>query len=379
MNKKIIAIISLLFTFFAGFAQTSFNSFTGFSLDFSNKGVVPAISFAAQYSINNTFTAKGHFTVKADENIFADGIFQDTDASFSINELSATYRFLTLNFNHQINVFIGNFESFGSDAFVKKYFGAENFISPVLSSSTEQYTAGMFEFSRIGFSYALKFPSQKAFSFYTYYDKKNGDKLLNADFRFAAVWDSIILDADIGTSFPLLTKYNDEDVLLLIETAKLRAGFSLLLGNNPITNLFLQAGLSDIDIKAPKAGLENLYLFMEPRFTTKHLKCSVAFYNLPENEIEKIQFLENPLGCNISLASQPFILFENKADAGCYITLSANLDNFELKIESSSIQISPYLNMELLNGVFSIYTKFQPFNMTNPNFFTLSLGYKNYL
>ena len=47
MNKKIIVIISLLFTFFAGFAQTSFNSFTGFSLDFSNKGVVPAISFAA--------------------------------------------------------------------------------------------------------------------------------------------------------------------------------------------------------------------------------------------------------------------------------------------------------------------------------------------
>lgn len=399
MNKKYFFIIALISCLFLGFAESVFNSYAGASLDIgakenNEKGIALKLNgvFAGQYTLDNSFSIRGQFSVTTDD-IFDNGIFQDTPAWFTINELSATYRFLTETVNHQASIFIGEFESFGSDSFVKKYFGSRNFSSPILLPYLGLDTVGMIKFDGIGFAYSVKFPSPKALGLYFYYDiteeenQISGEledvKKLNGALRFSAAWDSIILDADFGISLPLKTKTSSgEDVILVIEYAELHTGISLLLGNNPITNLFLQVGINKLDLNpksiTPILSIEDVYLFMEPRFTTKYLKCNVAFFCLPTAVLSELQFINNPIGCNISFTSQPFIMFGKNADFGCNFTVStANLTSAE--ITNYDFQITPYINLYAFNGVFNVMTTINTMDFKKPSFFTLSLGYKNYL
>ena len=171
MNKKYFLAIILILTLSFVFGETAFNSFAGASLDFGSRKGKDGIAlnangtFAGQYTLDNSFTLRGHFIVKT-EDIFENGIFQDTTATFTIKELSATYRFLTENINQQASVFIGDFESFGSDSFVKKYFGTKNITSPILLPELGLDTNGMFSFDGVGLSYSIKLASPKAFGLY---------------------------------------------------------------------------------------------------------------------------------------------------------------------------------------------------------------------
>lgn len=401
MNKKYFLIIALILTLFSAFGEVAFNSYAGASMDLSakdnDKGLALKLNgtFVGQFSFNNAFTLRGQFVVNT-QDIFENNLFQDVDATFSVKEFSATYRFITESVNQQASVFLGNFESFGSDSIIKKYFGAQNYSSPVLLPTLGLNTVGMINFDGLGLAYSLKLPTPKVFGLYLYYDKNkvpskidsgfDYKRTLNADFRFTALWDSLILDTDFGVTLPLETTTYDKEgkekeVVVVINYAELHGGFSLLLGNNPITNLFLQIGITNFSLD-PNAleqslSLDNVYLFMEPRFTTKILKCNVAFFCLPENTFNNLQFIKKPLGCNISLTSQPFVLFNKNATAGCHLTFSTTLD-FSNPTEFS-VQISPYLNLDIGNGELNILSTIEPTEIKSAKFFSLSVGYKNYL
>ena len=410
MNKKYFLTIILILTLSFVFGETAFNSFAGTSLDLGprkeKKGIALNVNgaFAGQYTLDNSFTLRGHFLVKT-QDVFENGIFQDTTATFTIKELSATYRFLTENINQQASVFIGEFESFGSDSFVKKYFGTKNLTSPVLLPELGLDTNGMFPFDGAGLAYSIKLASPKAFGLYFYYNKTKTEetqedgkiseidtKRINGDFRFSSAWDFLVLDTDFGVSLPMETTIkhgtesteDDEEVILLIRYAELRGGVSMLLGNNPITNLFLQFGLQNITLDPAEKNhilsLDNIYLFMEPRFTTEYVKCNVAFFCLPQKTLKNLKYIKNPVGCSLTFASQPIMLFGNNADFGCHFTVSsaAALDNMEIK--SFDMQISPYLNLYVFGGTFEVSSNIYPQNFKkNKEFFTISLGYRAYL
>lgn len=447
MKKKSLLIIAFLSLIFLGFSDGAFNSYAGASLSFTpkekndEKGIALKLNgvFAGQYTLDNAFILRGHFNVHTDD-IFANGLFQDTAAFFTIKEVSTSYRFLTENINQQASLFLGEFESFGSDSFVKKYFGTKNLTSTILLPTLGLDTVGMFKFYGLGLAYSIKLASPTAFGLYFYYNKteedvlktptsipdtevpeepdsslpddtlddlvnslpENNDSLtettkeyvrrLNADLRFSAAWDSLILDADLGISLPLKTQivYEDEskepkDVILLIEYAELRAGVSMLIGNNPITNLFLQFGILKYDLNPQaeenKLPLENIYLYMEPRFTTEYLKCHVAFFCLPKTATKNLQFINNSIGCNISFASQPIILFNQNADLGCNFTVSASPEGFaDIKADSFDFQISPYMNLYLFGGTFELASVINPTKIKEfEKFISISVGYKAFL
>ena len=403
MTKKIFLTILLLSTLFISFAENTYNSYVSAAIDVAGnedkkgQNLKASAFYLGQFSLDNSFSARGQFLVETEE-IFKNGVFQHTPAYFTIKELSSSYRFLTVNVNHYISFFLGEFDSFGSDSFTKKYFGATNITSPALLPKTGLDTIGIFNFNGIGLAYSAKLASPQTLSMYFYYNQDEKEievdgeivneksRFIHGDFRFSSVWDSLILDTDIGITFPLKTSYlgqdgEDKDVFLLIDTAELRTGFSMLLGNNPITNLFLQFGSPNINLidndSDSTIDLSNMYLYMEPRFTGNFLKCNVAFFWIPQNNVDGLKFIHNPLGININFTSQPIILFEKNADFGCNISVSTPSITESISID---VQVSPYLNLYVENGAFEIITTINPLNFKELNkLFSTSVGYKTYL
>lgn len=403
MTKKIFLTILLLSTLFISFAENTYNSYVSAAIDVAGnedkkgQNLKASAFYLGQFSLDNSFSARGQFLVETEE-IFKNGVFQHTPAYFTIKELSSSYRFLTENVNHYISFFLGEFDSFGADSFAKKYFGATNITSPALLPKAGLDTIGIFNFNGIGFAYSAKFATPQALSLYFYYNQTEKDievdgeliteksRFLNTDLRFSSVWDSVILDTDIGLTLPLKTSYigqdgEDKDVFLLIDTAELRTGFSMLLGNNPITNLFLQFGSPSINLiddgSDSAIDLSDMYLYMEPRFTGNFLKCNIAFFWIPQNNVTGLKFIHNPLGININFTSQPIILFEKNADFGCNISVSTPSITESITVD---VQVSPYLNLYTEKGAFEIITTINPLNFKKLNkLFSTSVGYKTYL
>ncbi len=403
MTKKIFLSILLLSTLFITFAENTYDSYVSAEIDVTGnedkkgQNLKASAFYLGQFSLDNSFSARGQFLVETEE-IFKNGVFQHTPAFFTIKELSTSYRFLTGNVNHYISFFLGEFDSFGSDSFAKKYFGATNVTSPALLPKAGLDTIGIFNFNGIGLAYSAKLASPQTLSMYFYYNQDEKEievdgelvskksRFLHSDLRFSSVWDSLILDTDIGITLPLKTSYvgadgEDKDVFLLIDTAKLRTGFSMLLGNNPITNLFLQFGSPSINLidddSDSAIDLNDMYLYMEPRFTGNFLKCNIAFFWIPQTNVTGLKFIHNPLGININFTSQPIILFEKNADFGCNISVSTPSITESISID---VQVSPYLNLYTEKGAFEIITTINPLNFKKLNkLFSTSVGYKTYL
>ena len=120
MTKKIFLTILLLSTLFISFAENTYNSYVSAAIDVAGnedkkgQNLKANAFYLGQFSINNSFSARGQFLVETEE-IFKNGVFQHTPAYFSIKELSSSYGFLTENVNHYISFFLGEFDSFGWD------------------------------------------------------------------------------------------------------------------------------------------------------------------------------------------------------------------------------------------------------------------------
>lgn len=425
MNKKYFLTSILILTLSLTFAAPAFNSYAGASLEVvpnEERGIALNANgvFVGQYSLDNSFTLKGNFNVKT-EDIINGGLFQDTLAYFTIKELSATYRFIAENLNQQASIFIGKFESFGSDAFIKKYFGSNNFTSPILLPDLDLDTVGIYDFSGVGLAYSIKLASPKAFGVYLYYNKEKSEKnstileenstssedttentneetestetnkkpkvlgKINGDLRFSAAWDSLILDVDFGITLPIETEDDaGNEVLVLIRRADFHAGVSMLLGNNPITNLFLQVGILKLQAKPMPdtqiLSLSDIYLYMEPRFTTEFLKCNVAFFCLPKPALKNLKYIKNPIGCNLTFASQPLIILNQNGDFGCHFTVSSASNLSSINLNSFDFQISPYLNLYMFGGTVDLSSTIYPLKLKDfDEFISVSLGYKAYL
>ena len=366
-------------------AASSLSTFTGAEIDFVPvKNSTPELKlsgvFATQYNVNNSFIFRGSFGIRTDD-IITNGFFQDTPSYFSINELSMSYKLPTSVITQQLAIFMGKYESLGSDEYMQKNFSTVNYASPIFSKNLAVFSEGIVTYSGLGLSYSMKFQSSKALGFYFYYDKKYDYNFLNFDLRFASAFDTVLFDVGAGAALPLESKdSNDSEVFLLIRRCDIHAGFSLLLGNNPVTNLFIQAGLQRIQIKpmpdTRNISLKDLFIFVEPRFTGNYIRCNVSFFCVPETQIAELPYIPQPIGCDVHLASPEFILINRQAMCGVHTAVACGLTN-DYKLKDLDIQITPYIDCSVLGGTFNLMFMFHPMSYKDiGKFFNFSLSYK---
>lgn len=407
-------------TFFSGYAGAKSDIYSNPAAtddDFDTQLQVQAY-FAGQLNMTRSFLVRGEFSVQT-EDIFSSGVFNDTEAVFCINEVSATYIKPFLGNTQYISAFFGTFEPIGSDVFLQRQFGMQ----PITSLLTESWLglrgSYIYPFYGAGASYVIHFDRQPiASGFYLYKnhaDNDENDDQINLDWRFATSKSWLTFDFATGIGMPLSRTYNNDDVILLINTVYLHTGLELLLGNRYRQSLFLQAGFEQVPLKSSDDKNElkdsEVYLLFEPRFTAKDCKIHLTFFNFPESLVEagshenvdtrKLIFIEDSLGLNLAIFTDNLYVKNKNISFGLHTTLSLpDRYLFDLNIKSLdelksllgtdtddagddfNVKISPFLSLPVMTG--TLHMMFQA-NITDikddgwQKAVKLNIGYKSQL
>jgi len=379
-------------------AENSFSSFAGAAADFNvlqngsltveGRGV-----FAGQYAIDNKVIFRGDFVINT-EDILSGGLFQDTSARFTINETSISYRFVGNSVLQQFSAFIGKQESMGSDLFVKRYFGIRNFSSDFLSPQLYYAMPGIYPFEGAGLSYVIKLPKPTAFGFYATYDKdliKEATQTekaeyatrINLDLRYAFAWDWGAIDSGAGIILPVeRVDTAGNDVIMMLRKVELRTGVAALLEVTGTTSIFFQSGLTKMQVAPPEGAFDvtfdDLYLFVEPRFTTSYFTYATSFFCLPSDALKNCVYARYPIGFNIMAKTGDFLLMGHAARCGSHFAVSAN--SLTETVKNYDVQITPFIDYSFLSGRLSAFVQVRPALYENPaEFINLSIGYKTTL
>ena len=377
--KKILCILSAfllpLSSLFA-FDMPFFSGYTGILVNGANNNTSttfdPQITtksyFAGQLDFSGKFLLRGEFALKTAD-ILEKGIFKDTDATFRVNELSATFRHGSLNASHFFSLFLGNYESIGSDMFLQRQFG----IKPITSLVTENWSglcgSTLYPFYGVGGSYVIHFEQPFAIGAYAFAnnDDNTNEQVFNADVRFACVLRSFSLDFSAGLAFPHEQSISEtgEKVVLLVRTETLHAGCNMLIGNRYAFSVFMQAGFSNLDIKPESGstltiGADNMYLFLEPRLSTRQFTINLAMFSIPQDTVDSMIFLHDPLGVNVTVYTDHLYIENTTFTFGIHTTLSFPDKTFMSIVSdyanmlswNRNLFVTPYMNMPLLNGTF---------------------------
>lgn len=388
----IFALFTMLFSAAAGFAAPFFTGYAGAlaSLkpvkDSSKPNLTAQAFFAGQIDLSGVFLLRTELSVQTD-NISANGIFHDTPASFRIDEISATARFTSSGMSHFVGLFVGEYESIGSDLFLQRQFG----ITPIGSRIAETWRGlsgtSIYPFSDIGLSYVMRMHSPKAAGIYVYTNDKEDLMNINMDVRFGAVYRYATFDVAAGMSFPIENKTDaGEKVFLLIRTMDLHTGFSLLLGNTRTTSLFLQGGVKKIRVK-PAADeqvlkLEDLYFIIEPRFAAENFHLNFTLFNFPpESVTDELFYVLNPIGCNLAVYVDNLQLGTALLTSGVHATFSAGnttLSNIShVSPDELSLQLAPFVSARIFGGTCNIAVKLDVFKLASwYDSFKFTAGYK---
>ncbi|MBQ7160052.1 MAG: hypothetical protein IJS09_11615 [Treponema sp.] len=410
--RKIYAILVLLLCTAALWAEVSFSGYAGIKGDFySSKqdtfdsALCFQTYFAGQLNITKRFLIRTEFSMQTSD-IAEKGPFVSTNASFCIDELSATYIKPFLGNVQYFNLFLGTYEPIGSDIFLQRQFGIQSFTSLITESWLGLKGSTAYPFYGAGGSYILHFGGLPiATGAFLYVNKENSDneRQLNLDWRFGTVWPWLALDFAIGIGAPMGTKRGDEDVILLIDTLYMHTGLTMLLGNKYSTSLFFQGGFSNLPLHAGedsnKIESRDIYLLIEPRFVTRKFQTHVTFFSVPENTVEKMIFVDNTLGMNLSIFTDDLYIKNMNFTFGFHVTWTVtdkvtdstvaqnvNKNFLDLKEPLSiikdcdhHIKISPFVAFPLSSGTIHAMLQARITDLKSDswaNAFKLSVGYK---
>lgn len=389
--KKFICALCALFLTSTLFAldMPFFSGYAGFLGNFTNeadsKDFNPELEvesfFSAQLDFNGKFIARGEFYIDS-ENLLDDNIFKDiTDpnASFKIEELSATLKTSTLRSSHYFSLFLGNYEPIGSDIFLRRQFGIHPMTSPITESWHGLTGASVYPFYGAGFSYVYHPETPWAFALYLYKNQQTAEdgsniNVINTDLRLSTVRTNFIVDFAGGLAFPL---DNSDDsgtqVVLIVREVQFHAGFNMLLGNRTKASAFFQGGfnkfvLSSSNGSSNSISFSDLYFLFEPRFNFRNFMLNITAFNLPRNSADDMLYLsrmatkeetvKNLLGLNLSVITDHLYLGNTNYTFGIHTTFSfTNSDLEALKSDFKVIKdwdydlyITPFISMPILGG-----------------------------
>ncbi|MCH5290612.1 MAG: hypothetical protein J1D88_02485 [Treponema sp.] len=356
---------------------TNSNEDTDFAPDFRAEGF-----FAGQFDFGGKFLARTELYVKTD-NILDDSLFNDTNATFRVKELSFTYRLDSYMVSHFFNFFLGNYEPIGSDLFLQRQFGIQSTTSHIMESWNGIAGATIYPLYGIGGAYVLRAEEPLAFGLYAFANKADEqnnittDNILNIDLRFACAYSNFALDISAGLAFPQESQIAEtgQDVVLLIRTEKLHAGLTMLLGNKYSNSLFFQFGFTDMDLNPSSNGAtdfsaKKIYLFIEPRFSLPLCTLAVSLFSLPGTSVQDMLYLadqgsdektlknRSTLGLALTASTERFYIGNVNIGLGVHFIAAFRDRNFKDLIDSPStimdwtrdIYLTPFVSIPVGGG-----------------------------
>ena len=347
-------------SFFSGYAGGKLNlGSASESEDYSSSMKLQAF-FQGQFNISRNIWGHLEFSLDTD-NLFSESLFYKTNALFQLDELSLTSRQTLETITNYFSIYMGNYDSIGSDIFLRRQFG----ISPVGSKLSESWlgTAGSLLYPHFGMGIAdvIKFPEPLCAGAYLYFNNEDADcYVFNADARAAGVFRFFTFDVAGGIGVPLsTTKYSD--VFVTVDKIYWHAGTTLLFGNNYTSAFFLQTGVYNAAFQANDEGMifgsNGLYLLMEPRINGKKIKMHITFYSLPQKAVDELLFIHDTLGLNINIFSDNLSSESNSFNLGLHTSISfpgkSIMDMRDMGAymgKNTNIFVTPYITANLFGG-----------------------------
>ncbi len=268
-------------------------------------GTIPLAGFAAaQANLAEWAILRGEIAAFASD-VSESDIFSDNQAKIRINELSFVLQRRAFTATNYFSLFLGAYEPIGSDAFLMRHFGIEGIASQLTKSYTSLCGSPVRSTKGTGISYIVNFDKAPiATGAYFFFNKnKEGNWAMNLDARFALSSNYATLDFSIGVGAPIQDRYNNNDVVLVIDTISLHGGVDFLLGSKYSHSLFFQAGVEDITVKGKGAGVldgDEVKLLIEPRINFNTFKFSLTAYSLDKKSVEEFVYLNDPIGAGVT-------------------------------------------------------------------------------
>ncbi len=390
------AFIWMCFPLCTVYAAVYFNGFSGTAVRLGqdaqdsllNAGA--ATFFSGQLDWSNIFTLRAALTLNTpDTTVLSTDIYSGIPSFLRLDELSLTAKIHANDLSHYVSLYLGDFEPPGSSLFMQRQFGAYPAESFFLQNAVSNDGAAMYSAAGMGLSYTLKFQQPMAARLSLYAKRYKTAFDLNADIRYAGVWQQWSLDALIGVTFPVeKIDSGGQDVFMLINTADLHAVVSALIGSGYSHSLFMQIGISRLRLK-PLQGekvfsVDNLNFIFEPRFMFGSVRCNFTLFNLAEDQAQELFFVQNPLGVSCSVFSDLIRAGSRQITAGGHVILTGKdigLSTLtELGLENLSLNITPFVSLPVFSGTFTGALTLDVLNITNfAQSFGIMANYKIYL
>ncbi len=353
--------------------------------------------FAGQFDFTSNITIRTEFSMQTAD-IIDNGIFEDTDAKFKIDELSLTKQFTVGGLLNYFSIFAGTYEPIGSDIFLRRHFGIEPIDSMLTQSWLGLKGSTVHPFYGIGGSFIVHYGAEPvATGLYIYVNHQNTDKYeLNTDFRIACAFDNFCLDFAAGSGEPLNSENSSgEKVFLVIDKLYMHSGIEMMIGNRYGNSLFAEGGFQDMlitrDINDFNFSADNIYLLIEPRFSGRTMKVTMSLFSFPKETVENLFFIDDTFGFDLAIYTDAIQWRTTTITVGFHTTLSypeKNIADFESVLQNNykdgnepNIKLSPFLTIPFLSG--SLQTMLQAtvsdFNDVWEKAIVLNIGYRTNL
>lgn len=410
---KLLTVLGSLFIFSLTslYASSFFTGYAGGMLNYSanqkSEKFDPQMDltafFSGQFTVSENFWSHLEFSIKTAD-LFSKELFDATDASFQLDELSLIKRGISINGYNYFSVYMGTYDPIGSDIFLQRYFAIE----PIGTKLADTYLglAGsiLYPHFGIGISDVLKSNTKPiAYGFYLYLNNENSQYYIaNADIRFATSMRYFTLDMLAGVGAPLYDTYKGESTFLVINKLYFHAGTSILIGNNYTPSLFLQAGLFNASYEKGASfqfSSDSIYALFEPRFVINNGHLNISVYALPKKTADKFLFVDDTLGADLNFYSDTISVSSKLFTMGLHIgfglpnkTLFSfmkenkfkpedNLENLinDIKTLNFDINVTPYMSTELFGGQINAQIKIRLMDLIVDKWykgFCAEFGYK---
>lgn len=404
--KKVLKAVIFLFAPRL-FAATFFSGEAGLAANFINQksfGIDPALTFSGflggQLAISNFLSLQGEFSIQTAD-LYENGFSKEAESIFRINEISGTFTKSLGGATHSLTLFKGFNESIGSQKFISRRLGTENYTSLLTESYLGQNCLLPYEIFGTGGSYSMTLREYPAsFGLVISRNNENAEDVsqLNCDFRFATQFRYLTLDCLAGLGAPLYTKNSsDEDVVLLIDTLYLHGGADLLLGNkHSVAALFLQCGFEYLPVKSNDKSkdfeLDDMFIILEPRFKFNDARLYISFFNIPDSKLMSAQLtgknilIEDTFGIDLQMFAQTIYKNRRNYSTGVHCMVGfegKHFMDFSDKdfMDKMNIKICPFTEIDADGGKFSVLlsANLTKFTESESGAIKLQLGYKKAL
>ena len=396
MKKSLCLIIFFLFQRL--FATTFFSGDFGLMANFINKknfGIDPALTFTGflggQLALSQSLSFDGEFSLQTND-LYENGFSKETDATFRVNEISVTYSKSFAGATHTFTFFKGFNEPIGSQKFITRRLGIENFSSYITNNYLGQNGLNAYEVFGTGGSYSLTIRSlPMSLGLVVSKNRENDEDVsqLCTDLRLAYSSKIMSLDFLAGLNAPLYTKNSsEEDVVLLIDTLYLHSGIDFLLGNkySPVS-LFIQCGFDYFSIKSSDKAkdfeLEDTMLILEPRFKIGDARLYITVFNIPDEKTGKSILMDDTCGVNFAMFAETMYKKQRNYSAG--IHCMASFEGIHLTdysdsdfMEVMNVKFCPFAEIDADKGKlnFMLQASVTKFADSKPEAFKFHIGYK---